>query len=221
VSTAAADAARLLEIIGVNILLSCDNAVVVAMTIRHLSAAQRSIVSTAGIAGAVLLQIAATLTVARLLAMPPVTLAGGVLLCVIAIRLLRQNGNASEPAIPDGSYRSLPASIAAVAAGYFMMSLDNILGVAAVGRGHPWLLTAGVLLSSAVLIPASLLVTRLMQRYRLTLTIGAGIVGWVAGSMLAAVVLPLIHPQGMRAAELFLPIATTAIVLTSPLWLRD
>jgi YjbE family integral membrane protein len=221
VNSAAADAACLFEIIGVNILLSGDNAIAVGMAIRNLPTTQGEIASAAGIGVAALLQIAATLTVARLLKLPAVSLAGGFLLCVIAVRLMRKNGNLPEPTAHAFADQGLFRSIITVTGAYFVMCLDNILGTAAVGRGHPILLVVGLLLSSAVIIPASLVTAKLMRRYPLTLTVGAGILGWVAGSMLAAVASRLGHLLSGRVIQFLIPAVVTVIVVTSPLWWRS
>ena len=215
-----AEAARLFEVMGANILLSGDNAVVVGMAIRDLPTALGKIASAAGISVAVLIQIAATLTVARLLVLPTVSLAGGFLLCAIAVRLLRDNGQLSGPAVLGVANGGLFRSITTVAIGYFVMCPDNILAIAAVAGGHPWLLSGGLLLSTALIIPASVVIARLMRRYPMTLTAGAGILGWVAGSMLADPALRFgLLPNG-PVTQLTLPIVTAVIVVTSPLWLR-
>ena len=219
-NSAAADAARLFEIIGMNILLSGDNAVAVGLAIRDLPRKQAEIASLAGIGAALLLQIAATLTLARLLKLPAVSLAGGFLLCVIAVRLMR-NGNLPQPAVHAFPNQNLYRSIVTVSGAYFVMCLDNILGTAAVGRGHPILLVVGLLLSSAVIIPASLVIGNLMKRYPLTLTAGAAILGWVAGSMLGAVASRLGHLLTSPVAQFLIPAVITIIVVTSPRWWRS
>jgi YjbE family integral membrane protein len=218
---AAIDGVLLIEIVGVNFLLSGDNAVVVGMSVRDLSPALRRIASAAGIGVAVLLQIAATLTVARLLKVRLVLLAAGVTLCTIAIRLLRQDGVKHQLVDRDPPYHDLPSAILTVAAAYFASCLDNILGVAAVGRDHPGLLTIGLLLSSAAIVPASLGVAGLMRRYPITLTIGAGIVGWVAGSLLAEAASPLDQALPGRVVRVLIPVAITLMVVSSPIWLRE
>jgi YjbE family integral membrane protein len=215
------DAALLLEIMGVNILLSGDNTIVVGMTIRQLPPLRRQIATAAGIGAALLFQIAATLTVEHLLELRVVSLAAGVALCVIAIRLLHENDGVPQGLLPDQIDRGMFGSILAVAAGYFLMCLDNIIGVATVGHGHPWLLTIGLVLSSAVIVPASLAVARLMRRFPVTLIVGAGIVGWVAGAILAEAAAPLDQLLPGRATRLFIPAATTLMVVTSPIWRRD
>jgi len=214
----AAQTLLLLEIAGVNVLLSGDNAVVVGMTIRNLYTGRRRLVAAAGILIAVTLQTAATFSVARTLQIPAVSLVAAVLLCSIAIRMSRGNRQSAPLSPPKRRGRGILASTAAVAGAYFAMSLDNILAVAAVGRGHPWLLIIGLPLSCAAIIPASLLIANLMQRYPLILTAGAALVAWVAGSMLAAAASHFYHFSGGRPAQIAIPSLTTAAVITSPLW---
>ena len=220
-NSTAADAARLVEIIGVNILMSGDNAVAVGMAIRNLPTVQGEIASTAGIGAAVILQIAATLTVARLLTLPAVSIACGFLLCVIAVRLARQHGDLPQSPVYAFPKQGLSRSIMTVTGAYFITCLDNIVGIAAVGRGHPMLLVAGLLLSSALIIPASLVIAGLMKRYTIVLTIGAAILGWVAGSMLAAVASQMGYWLTGPVTQYLIPAVTTAIVVTSPLWWRS
>jgi YjbE family integral membrane protein len=214
------DAARLFEIAGLNLLLSGDNAIAVGMAIRRLPPAQRKIATAAGIIGAVLLQIVATLTVASLLKLPAVSLAGGILLAFIAIRFLRENGNSREPAVQAHFDQGLPHAIMMVIGAYLVMSLDNILAIAAVGRGYSALLILGLLLSGGLLVPASLLIANLMRRYPVTLTIGAGILGWTAGSMLAVVLARVDQALYGQINRFFIPAVMTVVVVTSPLWRR-
>ncbi len=212
-----AAAARLLEVAAMNIMLSGDNAVVVGMTLRNLRGAQRRLAATAGIVVAVLLQIAATLTLAELLRLRLVAIAGGLLLLVIAIRLLREDAaveQAPAPARAGGPLRSMLTVIAI----YLVMSPDNILAIAAFGRGHRWLLGAGLLLSSAVIIPASLIIADLMKRFPLILTAGAAAVGWIAGATLAEAL--LLGGAGGYLARFVIPALASAAVLSSSCWYR-
>lgn len=214
------DAVRLLEIMGVNILLSGDNSVAVGMAIRYLPRRQQRIASAAGIAAATLLQIGATLTLAGMLTLPAVSFFVGLVLCAIAIRLTRNNGGAPQTAPAAARGQGLWGSAITVAGAYFVMCLDNIVGIAAVGRGHPVLLVLGLLLSIVVIIPASLVIAKLMRSYPLILTAGAGILGWVAGSMIAAAMSRLGHVSISPAWKFVVPAAITLMVITSPLWLR-
>lgn len=213
----AADAGLLLEVVGMNLLLSGDNAIVVAMTVRNLRDAHRRVAAGFGIVAAVLLQIAATLTIAELLRLPIVPIAAGILLLFIAIRLLHENSSLRQTALPYDLGGGLLRSTLKVIGIYLAMSPDNVLAIAAAGRGHPWLLGIGILLSSAAIVPASLIVADLIKRSPLILTAGAALVGWSAGSMLAAQ-MPLGHLPGRQITPLLIPALITLAVLTSPFW---
>jgi YjbE family integral membrane protein len=219
--TGAADAIRLLEIAGVNILLSGDNAIIVAMAIRNLPSAQRETASAAGIGLAILAEAAVTLTVAWLLGFAPVTFIGGILLAVIAIGLTRNNRGESPDVIAHHEAgKSLLRAIVEVAGAYLVGCVDNILGVAAVGRGDAWLLVLGLTLSGAVLVPASVAIAALMRRFPLILKLGAAILGWTAGSMMTAAVARLFHKLRSSTSQLLIPALMTILVVTSPLWWR-
>lgn len=216
----AAGFARLLEIAGVNILFSGDNAIVVAMVIRNLPPTQRNIASMAGISLAMLAETAAVLTVAWLLKLGPVSLAGGILLAMIAIGLLRENGNTVDATIHHAPGRGLLHATITVAGAYLVGCLDNILAVAAVGRGAGGLVVLGLLTSGAVLVPANLVIANLMKRFPLMLKLGAAIVGWTAGSMIAAALAPRGQMLRGSTSEFFIPALMTFFVASSPLWWR-
>jgi YjbE family integral membrane protein len=213
------EAARMLEIVGVNIVLSGDNAIAVAMAIRRLPYDRRKIASIAGISAALVAQTALTLTLASLLEFPVISLAGGITLGFIAVRLLQEKGDAEE-VIGDHRSRGLYHSIAIVTGAYLVMCLDNIVAIASIGRGHPVLLTLGIMLSGAVLVPASLVIANLMRRYPVTLKFGAGLLGWTAGSMIASVLGLLIEMLSGRGSQLLIPAMMAALVVTSPSWWR-
>ncbi len=215
-----ADVVCLAEIVAVNLALSGDNAVVVGMAVHGMAVAQRRIASAAGIGAAVLMQIVTTLIMARLLTLPAVSLVGGLVLGAIAVRLVRSPAHHWPPAAPDTHDHKMPGWIMTVIVGYFVMCPDNILAVAAVGRGHPWLLSAGVLLSAAPIILASLAVAGVMRRYPAAFTAAAGILGWIAGSMLVEAAARFEHLAALRATQLLIPTITAALVISSPLWWR-
>jgi YjbE family integral membrane protein len=210
-----ADTARLIEIVGVNLILSGDNAVVVGLAIRKLPAAQRKTASIAGITGAVVVQTAATLTVASVLRLSVVSCIGGILLTWIAIRLLQDNGG--SPGSLDGS-GDVFHSIITVISAYLVMCLDNILAVAAVAREHPALLVFGLLLSCVLLIPGSLLIAELMKRYPLLVTAGAALLGWTAGTMIAPALALFRHGLDGKMAQTLAPLLMTIVIVTSPSW---
>jgi YjbE family integral membrane protein len=214
-----ADAALLAEVVGMNSILSGDNMVVVGLALRQLPVAQRKTASVAGITGAIVIEIAATLLVASALRFPVVECVAGVLLTWIAIRLVRNNAASSDSL--NESPANLRHPILSVTTGYLVMCADNVLAVAALARGHPVPLAVGLLLSCALLIPGSLLIADLMRRYPLLVTAGAAVLGWTAGTMMAAV---LPRFRNSLESEIVQPITAllmAVIVLTSPLWWPD
>ncbi len=211
-----AEAALLTEIVAVNLMLSGDNAIVVALAIRKLPPAQRKIASSVGIRVGVVAQILATLTVASLLQAPIVSCVGGGLLGWVGIRLL-QDHRGDQSSFTDGRTSFLNA-IMIVAAAYLLESLDNILAIAAIGQGHPVLLAVGLLLSCEFLVLGSLVVAELMRRYPLLVTLCAGVVGWIGGAMITAALSRWGAGFDGQLAQLSVPFLMTIVVVSSPFW---
>ena len=175
-------ALRLGELLSVNLLLSGDNAVVAALVIRRLPPREKRWAAVIGIFLGTALQIAATLTLSVLLQLPMLSLLGGLALGVIAARLL----DGKEPPLPqnDQAYTRSKA-ILTLAFAYVVVSADNILAVAAIGRGHPGLIVSALILSSVLLIPGSLLIARTAERYPAIAVACAIILAWTSGAMIA------------------------------------
>lgn len=172
----------LLEIVGTNLVLSGDNAVLVAMAVHRLPPHQRQLAVAIGLSGAILLRILATMMVARLLAIPLLLGIGGVLLCGVALNLLHEEKE--EQAVQTAATGRLGHAIWTILVADLMMSLDNVLAVAGVGHAHPQLIVFGLLLSIVLLITSSLFISELMNRYPILVTLGAGILAWTAGRMI-------------------------------------
>jgi YjbE family integral membrane protein len=172
----------LLEIIGVNIVLSGDNAVVIALAARRLPQVQRRLAILFGSAGAILMRIALTIAAAELLQLPWLRLAGALLLLWIGVRMLLdgEGDRESVAASPAGAW----AAIRTILVADFVMSLDNVLGVAAAARGQLTLLIAGLIISIPLIVFGSALILRIMDRFPILVTLGAGLIGYVAGEML-------------------------------------
>lgn len=170
----------LLEIIGVNIVLSGDNAVVIALACRTLPSKQQRLAILFGAAGAIVLRAVLTVFAVLLLAKPYLKLVGGVLLLWIAIKLLLPDDDGD-----DGSKNnsSMYAAIKTIVIADLVMSLDNVLGVAAVAKGDVVLLVLGLLISMPLIIYGSTLIMRLMGRFPVVITLGAALLGYVAGEM--------------------------------------
>jgi len=162
-------------IIWVNIILSGDNAVVIALAARSLPAHQQRQAVIWGAAAAVVLRIVLTIVAVELLKLAYLKLLGGVLLLWIAVKLLVPEDDGG-----DGvkSSSNLLAAIKTILIADLVMSLDNVIAVAAVAKGSIVLLVLGLLIS----IPTMLM--KLMETYPVIITVGAALIGYVAGEML-------------------------------------
>ena len=170
----------LLEIIGVNIVLSGDNAVVIALACRTLPHRQQRMAIFFGSAGAVVLRVVLTGFAAILLTKPYLKLVGGVLLLWIAIKLLLPEEEGDGEA--EGN-ASMFAAIKTIVIADLVMSLDNVLGVAAVAKGDVVLLILGLLISMPLIIYGSTIIMKLMGRFPVLITLGAALLGYVAADM--------------------------------------
>lgn len=178
----AAVAVAVLKIIGINILLSGDNAVVIALACRSLPARQRMIGIALGAGAAIILRILFTLIVQQLLGLPFLKLVGGVLLLWIAIKLL-MSGEASEGSIASGA--SLWEAVRIVAVADVIMSLDNVLAIAAAARGDYVLVVMGLLISIPLVVLGSTMIMKMLNRFPILVWAGAALLGWIAGELIA------------------------------------
>lgn len=178
----------LLTIIGVNVALSGDNAVVIALATRSLAPRLRLAAILWGCASVVVARIALTGVAVEILRLPGLKLAGAVVLLWIAARLLVPADEAPEV---DGGAASLLAAIRALLVADVVMSLDNVIAVAAAAGGDLALLAVGLAISVPLVMLGSALVHGLMDRLPVIVTLGAALVGWVAGGV--AVTDPLLR----------------------------
>jgi YjbE family integral membrane protein len=183
------------EIIAVNILLSGDNAVVIALACRNLPPAQRRWGVFWGAFGAIALRIVLTVFALSLLALPWLKLVGGLLLVWIGVKLIAEEEGAGEE-VP-GSDR-LVSAVKTVVIADLVMSLDNVLGVAAAANGSVVLLTFGLLVSIPLVIAGSQLILKVIERYPVLVTAGGALLGYIAGEMFVreAVLAPWIDAHG-------------------------
>jgi len=201
----------LLEIIGVNIVLSGDNAVVIALACRSLPPTQQRLAIIFGAAGAIVLRAVLTVFAVLLLARPYLKLVGGMLLLWIAIKLLLPDDDGDGET--DGK-AGIYAAIKTIVIADLVMSLDNVLGVAAVAKGDVVLLVLGLLISMPLIIYGSTLIMRLMGRFPVIITLGAALLGYVAGEM--AVTDPVVAPWIEANASLlhrFAPLLGAVLVV--------
>jgi len=169
------------QIIWIDLLLSGDNAVVIALACRSLPARQRKLGMLLGAGAAVGLRIIFALIITQLLAVPFLKIVGGLLLFWIAVKLARSNNEPThEVEAADGLWRAIRTIAIADAA----MSLDNVLAIAAVADGNPWLFIFGLLLSIPLIIAGSALVMGIITRFPIFVWAGAALLGWIAGAMI-------------------------------------
>ena len=178
----------LAQIMMINIVLSGDNAVVIALASRSLPPTQQKKAIFYGSFGAIVLRVILTFFAVLLLGLPYLKIIGAVLLGWIGIKmLLPDDGEADVSASTQ-----LWAAIKTIIIADFIMSLDNVLGVAAAAKGSLLLLIIGLGISIPIIVYGSTLVLKLMTRWPIIVTIGGAVLGWVAGEM--AVTDPVIEP---------------------------
>ena len=175
--------ARLGSIVVIDLLLAGDNAVVIALAVRSLPPREQFFGRMFGTVGAVVLRVALIALATVLLTIPFMQLAGGLALVWIALKLVRPSANGEVHGRPG---RSLYQAIRIIVFADLVMSLDNVLGVAAAAHGDLRLVVFGIALSVPIVVWGSGLVSRLMARFNWVVWIGGGILGYVAGEMLFA-----------------------------------
>lgn len=173
----------LAQIIGINIVLSGDNAVVIALAARSLPPAQQKKAVVYGSLAAIVMRIVLTVVAVSLLTLPYLKLVGSILLLWIGIQLLLPE-HEDEDGGPSAS--NLGAAIRTILIADLVMSLDNVLGVAAAAKGNLLLLIVGLAISIPLIIFGSTIILKLMERFPIIITIGAALLGYVAGEMLVS-----------------------------------
>ncbi len=174
--------ARWLGIVFINLSLSGDNALVIAMAVRTLPPRQQFFGLLGGTFGAVAFRLAFIVVVAQLLRIPFLQAVGGLVLIWIAIKLVREDGGEGEGRGRHGT--TLWEAIWIIVVADLIMSLDNVLAVAAAARGDFILVAFGIGLSIPIVIFGSGILARLMNRFQWIVWLGGGVLGWVAGEML-------------------------------------
>jgi len=169
----------LAQIILINIVLSGDNAVVIALASRSLPPHQQKKAIVFGSVGAIVLRIVLTFFAVYLLTLPYLKLVGAAMLLWIGVGLLKGD---DEEGDLEG-HAGLAAAIKTIIVADLVMSLDNVIGVAAAAKGDLVLLVVGLAVSIPLIIYGSSLILKLMDRFPIIITLGAGLLGWVAGEM--------------------------------------
>lgn len=170
----------LLQIIWIDIILSGDNAVVIALACRRLPAEQQRKAILIGTGGAIAMRVSLAAVVTLLLEVSYLKLIGSALLVWIAIKLIAPQDEGGEGA---ESADGLWPAVRTIMIADFVMSLDNVIGIAAAAKGSVALLTIGLLISIPLIIYSSTLILRLMGRFPWIATLGGALLGYIAGEM--------------------------------------
>jgi YjbE family integral membrane protein len=171
-----------LQIMGINILLSGDNAVVIAMACRGLPPKERFWGMILGAGAAAVLLILFTGIVATLMELPYLKLAGGLALFWVAIKLVGPQEHDAEDT-PE-AVEDLWRAVRVVVVANIVMSLDNVIAVAAAAKGNYFLLALGLAVSIPVVIAGSALFLAIIERFPIVIWGGGALLGWIAGSLL-------------------------------------
>jgi len=170
-----------LQIIAIDIMLGGDNAVVIALACRKLPPDLRNKGIFWGVMGAIVLRVVLIFFALQLLALPYLKIVGGLLLLWIGVKLLIPDDDEHE-GIDGGT--TLFAAIKTIIVADAVMSLDNVIAVAGASHGSIVLVTFGILVSIPIVVWGSKLVLTLMDRLPIVITLGAALLGWIAGGML-------------------------------------
>jgi YjbE family integral membrane protein len=173
----------LMEVIVVNLVLSGDNAVVIALAAHRLPARQRKLAIFFGSGGAIVLRVLLTIAAVELLRIPFLQFVGALLLVWIAVKLLIEDEVADETArAQDGLFGAVKTILIAD----IVMSLDNTLAIAAVAKGSWSVLIFGLVLSVPLIVFGSTLIMKMIDRFPIIVYIGAGLIAYTAGEMIAS-----------------------------------
>jgi YjbE family integral membrane protein len=169
------------QIILIDIVLSGDNAVVIALACRNLSPEQRRVGIFWGVAGAVSLRVVLTIFAAMVMNLPWLKFVGGLLLFWIAIKLMLPEDEDGHDIQPSAH---LWGAVKTIVVADFVMSLDNVIGVAGAAHGSLVLLLFGLAVSIPLIVWSSQLILHWMERFPVIVLLGAGLLGYVASEML-------------------------------------
>lgn len=169
-----------LQIIAIDIVLGGDNAVVIALACRRLPEQQRKLGIFWGVFGAILLRVVLIFFALSLLTMPYLKIVGAALLVWIGIKLLQPE--------PEGAHEidastTLVGAIKTIIVADAVMSLDNVIAIAGAAKDDIGLVIFGLVVSVPIIVWGSQMVMKVMDRYPVTIAIGAGLLGWIAGDM--------------------------------------
>jgi len=170
------------QIVVVDVLLSGDNAVVIALACRNLPDRHRNIAVLGGTAGAVGARLVFCFTISTLLEIPALKLVGGALLLWIGIKLMQPEDTDESDAVKSAA--GLWGAIRTIVIADLVMSLDNVIGIVAAAKGHFGLIAFGLCLSIPLIVFGSKIVLSVLHRFPVLVVAGAGLLGWLAGEII-------------------------------------
>jgi YjbE family integral membrane protein len=201
------------QIIFIDILLGGDNAIVIALASRRLPAQQRKQAIFWGMFGAVALRVVLIFFALQLLRIPFLKIAGGVLLLWIGVKLLLPHDADGGQKIDASTH--LLGAIKTIVVADAVMSLDNVIGIAAAAKDHVGLVIFGLLISVPIIVWGSRFVLALMDRFPIMIVGGAALLGWIAGDMIVhdVVLRDLVALAGGRSLSIAAGVAGAALVV--------
>jgi len=210
-------ALSLLQIIWIDLLMSGDNAVVIALACRSLPPQKQKIGIALGAATAIGLRIIFAIIITYLLAIPYLKIAGGMMLTWIAINLVRSSDE-DDPQIK--SRTSLWGAVGTIAVADMVMSLDNVVAVAGASHGHIPLFVIGLAISIPFVIAGASLITALIERLPILVWAGGALLGWIAGEMIVTdpFVAAFVHNFGDTAHYAAALLGALLVLLIGYLW---
>ncbi len=206
-----------LKIIMIDVLLSGDNAVVIALACRNLPLEQRKKGIFLGVLGAIGLRVVLTFFAVNLLSLPYLKLVGAFLLIWIGVKLLLPEDEHGEDSIKADT--RLFGAVKTIIIADFVMSLDNVLGVAAAAKGNATLLIFGLLISIPLIAWSSQLVLKVIDRFPVVIFAGGGLLGYVAGEMLIGEALFAPVLEAHHYLHSVVPVGCALLVLCLGHWL--
>jgi YjbE family integral membrane protein len=205
------------KIIMIDVLLSADNAVVIALACRNLPLDQRRKGILLGVLGAIVLRIVLTVFAVGLLSLPYLKLVGAMLLIWIGIKLILPEEEHGVDNIQAET--RLFGAVNTIIIADFVMSLDNVLGVAAAAKGNVPLLVFGLLISIPLIVWSSQLVLKMIDRFPFIIYAGGALLGYVAGEMLVSEALLNSLVETQHYLHWLLPVLSALLVLAFGRWL--
>lgn len=172
----------LLQIIWIDLLLSGDNAVVIALACRSLPKRQRRWGIFLGAGGAVLLRILFAFFIIELMELPYVKIGGGLLLLWIAVKLVEEDDDDGTEGVKPA--KTLFAAVRIIVLADAVMSLDNVVAIAAAAKGSIQLIAFGLALSIPLIVFSSGFMLALLNRYPALIWAGSALLGWIAGELM-------------------------------------